>query len=423
MQRVFVLDKNKQPLAPCHPARARQLLKNRRAAVYRQQPFTIIIKDREGGDTQETELKIDPGSRTTGLALVQHNQRGKRVIWAAHLYHRGLAVRDALLKRRQLRRARRSRKTRYRQPRFLNRRKPIGWLPPSLESRVQNILTWVNRLNSSAPITALAVELARFDTQRLQNPEISGVEYQQGELYGYEVREYLLEKWGRHCAYCGVSRVPLQVEHIIPKDRGGSNRVSNLTIACQPCNQEKGNRTAEEYGFPEIQVQAKRPLRDVAAVNATRWALWQRLAALGLPLVAGTGGQTKYNRCQQGYPKAHWIDAACVGRSGKDVQIVPSMRAIQIRAVGRGKRQKCGTDRYGFPIRHAGREKRYLGFQTGDIVMAIVPKGKAAGKHIGRVTIRRRPRFRLNGYDIHPKYMLRLQRADGFEYEFERRLC
>ncbi len=104
---------------------------------------------------------------------------------------------------------------------------------------------------------ALSLELVKFDTQLMQNAEISGVEYQQGELAGYEVREYLLEKFGRRCAYCRKTNVPLQIEHIVPKVRHGSNRVSNLTLACKACNDAKGKRTAAEFGHPEIQTQAQ----------------------------------------------------------------------------------------------------------------------------------------------------------------------
>ncbi|MEM9954190.1 MAG: RNA-guided endonuclease IscB, partial [Chloroflexota bacterium] len=270
MQQVLVVDKNGKPLMPCHPARARELMDKGRAKVFRQYPFTIIILDREGGDTQDVQVKVDPGSKTTGLALVADCRRGLKCIWAGELNHRGQQIRDALLSRRQQRRSRRGRKTRYRPARFLNRRRREGWLAPSLRSRVDNILTWVKRLMRFVPITHIAQELVRFDTQKMQNAEISGIEYQQGELQGYEVREYLLEKWGRQCAYCGVQHVPLEIEHIVPKSRGGSNRVSNLTLACHACNQAKGNQTADEFGYPKLQAQAKKPLRDASVINSTR---------------------------------------------------------------------------------------------------------------------------------------------------------
>lgn len=220
---VFVLDQNLKPLDPCHPARARELLKAGRAAVFRRYPFTIVLPNRtaEGSAVHPHRIKIDPGSKTTGIAVVQ--EPTARVTTAVEIIHRGGAIRDALLTRRALRRGRRNRKTRYRQPKFLNRTRKEGWLPPSLESRIANIMTLVFRIRKFCPITAISQELVRFDTQALVNPEISGVEYQRGELFGFEIKEYLLTKWGRKCVYCNIENVPLEVEHIKALSRGGTN--------------------------------------------------------------------------------------------------------------------------------------------------------------------------------------------------------
>lgn len=162
------------------------------------------------------------------------------------------------------------------------------------------------------------MELVRFDMQAMENLEISGLEYQQGTLAGYETREYLLEKWQRKCAYCGKEGVPLQVEHIVPRAKGGSNRVSNLTLACEPCNTKKGTLDLPAFlkkkpdVLKRIEAQAKVSLKDAAAVNATRFALLERLRAVGLPIECGSGGRTKYNRVMRNLPKTHWLDAACV---------------------------------------------------------------------------------------------------------------
>ncbi len=198
--------------------RARMLLKRGRAKVYRYQPFTIILTDREGGPTHPVEHKFDPGSKTTGIALVaDFEKRDRTVVFAAHLEHRGQQIKAALDQRRNIRKLRRYRLCRYRKPRFNNRRKPAGWLPPSLQSRVDNVKTWATKLLGFAPCKAIAVETARFDTQKLQNPEIRGTEYQQGTLFEYEVREYLLEKCQTRCTYCGAQNTPLQIDHIVPK--------------------------------------------------------------------------------------------------------------------------------------------------------------------------------------------------------------
>jgi len=426
--RVFVLDRNLKPLMPCHPARARRLLKGGRAAVYRRVPFTIVLKDRAGGRVQPVRLKLDPGSRVTGLALVAvFKRRGDTVVWAGELRHRGRQISDRLLRRRLLRRGRRYRKTRYRPARFDNRRRPDGWLPPSLRHRVDTVLTWVKRLRKLAPVSHLGMERVKFDTQKLQNPEISGIEYQQGTLFGYEVREYLLEKWGRQCAYCGAENVPLEIDHIVPRSRGGTDRVSNLTLACRDCNEKKGNRDVREFlahdpeRLERILRQCKTPLKDAAAVNATRWRLFEALKATGLPLETSTGGRTRYNRVRQGYPKVHWIDAACVGESGQSVRLDPALKPVAIAATGRGTRQVVKPDRYGFPQTAPGRIKRVQGFQTGDLVKLVQPKGKYAGVHVGRLAgVRADGRFDLKsalGKITAPWHRFTLlQRADGYAY-------
>lgn len=424
---VFVLDAKKQPLMSCYPARARELLDDGKAAVFRMHPFTIILKHRVGGQLQPLRLKFDPGAKTTGMALVATCKRGQRCVWAAELTHRSEQIKLALTKRRSLRRSRRHRHTRYRKPRFLNRRRKKGILPPSLQSRVDHIGAWTARLRRLAPITDLSMELARFDTQQLQNPEISGVEYQQGELMGYEVREYLLEKWGRRCAYCQKQDVALQIDHIDPKSKGGSNRVENLTLACERCNQKKGNQSLEEFlkRKPElcrrIRSQAKAPLKDAAAVNSTRFAMLEKLKSTELPVETGSGGLTKYNRSNQGYQKSHWLDAVCVGESGSEVCVGKSMFVLEIKAMGRGVRQMCGTDRYGFPIRHRARKKEYFGFQTGDLVVAKVPCGKKAGVYAGRVMVRATGSFDLSTSrgriaSISHRYCRKLHKADGYLY-------
>jgi hypothetical protein len=265
-------------------------------------------------------------------------------------------------------------------------------------------------------VSALSVELVRFDTQLMQNAEVSGVLYQQGELAGYEVREYLLEKWARKCAYCGAEGLPLQIEHLTPRARGGSDRINNLALACQSCNQRKGNRTAAEFGFPQLMAQARQPLKDAAAVNTTRWALYGRLVATGLPVEAGTGGRTKYNRTHQGLEKAHWLDAACVGASTPALLRVKGIRPLLVKATGHGTRQMCRTDKYGFPKQHKPRARSFQGWKTGDLVRAVVPRGKYAGVLTGRIALRFRPSFRLSLVDVHPKYLTRLHLSDGYDY-------
>lgn len=419
---TFVIDTNKRQLDPIHPAHARKLLSNGKAAVFRRYPFTIILKHVVDITPAPVSVKIDPGSKVTGIALLE----GDKLIFAAELTHRGQTIKASLDSRRAIRRSRRARHTRYRQARFLNRIRPKGWLAPSLQHRVDTTLTWVNKFIEFAPVDSLVMELVRFDLQQLENPEISSVEYQQGELLGYEVREYLLNKWDRKCTYCKVENVPLQVEHIQPKAKGGTNRISNLCLACEKCNQKKGTQDIKNFlsGKPDllkqIQSQAKRPLKDAAAVNSTRWALFNALKLNGLSVETGSGGLTKYNRTRRSLPKTHYFDAACVGKIDK--LIVLTTQPLLIKSNGHGTRQMCRTDKFGFPSRYVPRDKFVKGFQTGDIVKAIVTSGKKIGEYVGRVAVRTSGAFNISAKElvqgIGHKYCRILHRKDGYSYQY-----
>ena len=436
--RSFVLGKSGEALMPCHPARARQLLRDGRAVVHRRLPFVIRLKDRKDGVVQPVRVKLDPGSRTTGIALVREEEhvdresgevrRSAHVLWMGELAHRGQAIRDRLTARRAFRRRRRTANLRHRAPRFDNRTRPAGWLAPSLRHRIETTAAWVARLQRWAPVTAISMELVRFDTQLMQNPEISGIQYQQGTLAGYEVREYVLEKWGRCCAYCDARDVPLEIEHIVPKSKGGSDRVANLTLACRPCNQRKGSQSIEDFlaqdqeRLKRILAQAKAPLKDAAAVNATRWSLLEALKATGLPVETGSGGRTKWNRSRLGIPKTHALDAACVG----DVDRIEGwqMPALSIKATGRGSYCRTRLTRHGFPRGYLMRCKRVWGFQTGDLVRATVPAGKKVGVYIGRVAVRASGSFNVQTpqevvQGIHARHCALLQRADGYGYSLQ----
>ncbi len=425
---VFVLDARKRPLMPCSEKRARLLLLRGRARVVRRYPFTIRLVDRrvENSVLQPVEIKLDPGSKTTGLAVVRAEGGNKptAVLFLAELTHRGRKISEKLTARRAFRRRRRG-NLRYRPARFDNRTRSEGWLAPSLRHRVETVSSWVARLRRLVPVTGLAMELVRFDMQAMENPDIEGAEYQRGTLAGYELRSYLLAKWDHACAYCGAVEVPLNLDHIVPRARGGSNRVSNLACACISCNEEKGARPVEEFlaGRPKIlarvKAHAKRPLKDAAAVNATRWALFETLRATGLPVECGSGGRTKWNRARLGVPKTHVLDAACVGVvEALSDWAVP---ALTIKATGRGAYQRTRLDAYGFPRGYLTRSKRIRGFQTGDMVRATVATGKKAGVHIGRVAVRATGSFNIQTptgvvQGINAKHCTILSRADGYSY-------
>lgn len=447
---VFVLDKRKKPLMPCSEKRARLLLDRGRAVVHKRYPFTIRLKDRVERDTQPLRLSIDPGSRVTGLAVSRESESPdgltRHVLNLFELTHRSSQIKAAMEQRADFRRRRRNANLRHRPARFLNRTKPSGWLAPSLQHRVDTIASWVSRLQRLTPLTAISQELVRFDMQKMMNPEIRGVAYQQGTLAGYEVREYLLEKWGRQCAYCGDENVPLEIEHITAKSQGGSDRINNLSIACRACNQSKGALSLamffeQDKGLQQrlkkngrqaltqlkrVEAVRTRPLHDAAAVNATRWALHRVLKDSGLTVSVGSGGQTKYNRQRLTIPKTHALDAVCVG---KVAAIQDWQRPVlAIKATGRGSHQRTRLTRYGFPRGYLMREKKVKGFQTGDMVKAVVTKGTKMGTYVGRVAIRKNGYFNIQTahgiiQGINWQYCHLLCRGDGYGYSYQPKIA
>ncbi len=423
---VFVLDQKKQPLMPCTPKRARLLLKKGRAVVHRVRPFVIRLKDRcrQDAHLQPLTLKIDPGSKTSGMALarVEETEAGAihHALFLAEVSHRGEQVHKNKVRQRNARRRRRCANLRHRAPRYANRGISSGWLAPSLLSRVGNVVTWSTRLSKWAPLSRLEVERVRFDSQFLQNPEIAGTQYQQGTLAGWEARAYLLVKYEYRCAYCSKMDTPFEVDHILPRSRGGSNRISNLCLACHACNQQKGDQTAAEFGHPQVEAQAKRPLKDAAAVNATRFKVVEALRVLGLPIGTWTGGRTRWNRARFAVEKTHALDALCVG----DVAGVRpgTLKTLAIKASGRGDHCRTNWTKEGFPRGYKMRQKQVRGFKTGDRVRAVVPaKLKPAGIHVGRVQVRKSGSFALKARDrdldgINAQYVHLIQRADGYDY-------
>lgn len=432
--RVLVLDKHKNPLMPTKPKRAKELLRAGRARVHKVYPFTIRLTDRtaEESEVGGVVVKIDPGSKATGIIIARADAAGTvHGLMGMEIRHRGQQVHLAMVSRAQFRRGRRSRNLRYRAPRSSNRRRPDGWLAPSLRHRVEHVAAWVTRLRKLAPITALTVEAVRFDTQILQNPEISGVQYQQGTLAGCEVREYLLEKWGRQCAYCGATGIPLNIDHIVPQARGGSHRVSNLTISCVPCNQAKDTTPVAEFvtdpnRLARILAQAKVPLSDAAAVNTTHRALWRSLTATGLPVESASGGRTKWNRVRNAVPKSHVLDALCAGTVGA-VGSWP-VRVLVATSTGRGSYARTRSDAYGFPRLRLTRVKRHHSFVTGDLVRAVVPSGAKTGTYTGRVAVRKTGRFNITTQDetvqgVSHRHCRLIQRADGWRYHEQEETC
>ncbi|WP_406386735.1 RNA-guided endonuclease IscB [Streptomyces sp. NBC_01618] len=435
-----MLDCHGRPLMPTHPARARRLLSQGRAAVISHMPFAIRMKDRTLAQSEGTgvEVRVDPGSKGTGIAVTMEQSAPssaavpksvRRGLFAIELRHRGSHISKRMQQRAAYRRRRRSANLRYRPVRFRNRARKDGWLPPSVQHRIDTTVSVVRRLGRLFPVNEIHVERVAFDTHALSaGHPLEGAEYQQGTLCGFEIREYLLVKWGSTCAYCGVTGVPLQIEHICPRARGGSDRASNLTLACGPCNQAKGSRMPADFlaDSPErlarIVAQAKAPLRDAAAVNATRRLLHVALTGLGRPVRAWSGGRTKYNRIRSSLPKTHTLDALCVGELAESTSLVSHPNAVLVViATGRGVYARTTPDKFGFPRLRRPRQKQHHGYATGDLVAASLPSGKYRGHHVGRVAVRATGRFNIRTASglvqgVHHRRLRMLKRADGYGY-------
>jgi len=346
---VYILNKQGKPLMPCKPTKAKHLLKEKKARVIQVEPFIIQLLFGSSNYRQPITLGVDPGYQNVGLSAISN----KKEIYRSDVQLR-IDIPKLLMERKMFRKNRRNRKTRYRKPRFDNRSKKNGRLVPSIKHKLDSHIRLVNAVEKILPITKIIIEVASFDSQKMQNPEISGVEYQQGTLHGYAVREYLLEKWSRECVYCGKRNVPLEIEHIVPKSRGGTDRVSNLTLSCHECNQEKSNMTAEEFGHPEIQKQAEKSLKATAFMNIVRWKLVNILNCKHT-----YGNITKRNRIKNDIVKSHSNDAFVIAGGTKDVDrsdVLIKQKQVRRnnRKLVKGQRgeisNKCPREVFGFRL-------------------------------------------------------------------------
>ena len=304
---VYVLNMRGEPLMPCSPVKARKLLQAKKAIVKRKFPFTIQLKVASGENRQPITLGVDPGSRYVGLSASTE----KAELYAAEVELRP-DVSKLLAQRRELRRTRRGRKTRYRPARFDNRvkSKHKGWLAPSVEHKLASTLSRIEAVTRILPITTIIVEVAPFDIQRLQNPSISGKEYQEGaQLDFYNVREYVLWRDQYTCQHChGKSKEPkLHVHHIESRLTGG-NAPNNLVTLCLTCHD------ALHAGKFKLNIKRGRSFKDAAYMNITRKTLIKRLQEdyPQLELRISYGYKTKYLRDKYHIGKTHHDDAFCI---------------------------------------------------------------------------------------------------------------
>ena len=292
---------------PCSPRKARILLKEDRAKVIRREPFTIQLLYGSSGYKQKVNLGVDAGSKHIGLSATT----SKKELFAGEVKLRTDIV-NLLSTRRQFRRSRRNRKTRYRKSRFLNRvhSKHKGWLAPSIENKIQCHLSIVAKLYKILPIDKVIVETASFDIQKIKNPNIQSDEYQKGEQLGFcNIREYVLFRDGHKCQCCkGKSRDKVLNVHHIESRKTGGNAPNNLITLCETCHKGYHNGTVK---LPKT-IKRGMSFRDSSFMGIMRWSFYNKLKEL-YPNVSMTFGYiTKNTRIRAGLPKEHYVDARCI---------------------------------------------------------------------------------------------------------------
>jgi len=419
---VLVIDRQKQPCNAISAAYARILLFTKQAVIHKRFPFTIrlrndnaVLKDRS------YTVKLDPGSRTTGVAITDDQDS---VVMLAELEHRGHIIKKNLDSRRAIRRSRRQRKTRYREVRFLNRTKPEGWLAPSVKSRADNVINFIKKYNKLINIDRVMIENVSFDTAQMSSDSyLIGTDYQQGNLYNKNLRKFIFSKTKGRCSYCEEKAT--EIDHIVPRAKGGTNSTYNLTPACRSCNEKKSNLSLKEFGKlmnkDYSKLEPKKLPKDAAIVQSARNYMVKEISKLVPDTTTHESWITKYNRDQLGLTKQHYYDALSVGEIPTKFDFLTD-KVLQISAKGRGSRQMCSMDKFGFPRTSAKASKSVKGFQTGDIVKAIVPFGSKAGEYLGKVAVRSSGSFNIQTktkviQGIGYRYCHIVQRSDGYSYD------
>lgn len=421
---VFVLNKSKKPLNMITNAEARILLRKKLAVIHKIYPFTIRLRDNScvSKDRAYT-VKVDPGSRHTGIAITDDKDS---VVMLAELEHRGHTIKRSIDKRRSLRYSRRQRKTRYRPARFLNRTKPKGWLAPSVKSRADNVINFIKKYKKLININKVMIEHVSFDTAQMTSDDcLIGTGYQQGPLYDTTLREFVFSKTNGRCSYCGAKAT--EIDHIIPRANGGTNSTYNLTPVCRLCNEKKSNLSLKEFGklvgkdFSKLE--PKKLPKDASIVQIARNYMVKEVTRLVSDTTTYPSWLTKYNRDQLGLPKEHCYDALSVGEIPSKINFLTD-KVLQITAKGRGSRQMCAMNKYGFPRTSPKGSKSVEGFQTGDMVKVIIPKGFKKGKYLGRVAVKSSGYFKIETKsglvkDVGYKYCRLVQRSDGYLYSYK----
>ena len=328
---VFIINKHGEKLMPCKQSKARKLLKQNKAKIIKYNPFTIQLLYGSSGYKQDVSVGVDLGAKYIGVAIQSQN----KVIAKGEIELRQ-DIKSNLDSKRIYRKSRRSRKTRYRQARFLNRvsSKKEGWLPPSIQSRIDNTFFWIDTFCSLLPDAKLNIEVGKFDVQKMMNPEIQGAEYQQGEMFGfYDIRYFVFSRDNYTCQVCKKSKDKiLNTHHIIYRSKGGSNRPSNLITVCTECHTSENHKEGNTLWKWMIDKKKASRYKEAPFMNSLRRRVFAKYPNANIVY----GSWTTPKRKKIGLEKEHYNDALII--SGIESNFIDKTRLFKIKQFRKKKR-------------------------------------------------------------------------------------
>ena len=321
--RVFVINKRMQPLMPCKPQTARRLLKEEKAKVIRLMPFTIQLTVATGEAVQPGVIGVDPGYKHMAVSVIVTNGTGIK----EEVLNLEVSLRNDMVKlnseRRHYRRGRRHRKTWYRQPRFLNRKKAEAWLAPSVQHNMDTHIKIIELIKKLIPIKKIIFEVASFDIQKIKNPEIEGVEYQEGTQKSFwNVREYVLHRDHHKCQQCkGKSKDKVLHTHHIESRRTGGDSPGNLITLCSTCHENVHKEVLK------LKTKRTQSFRAATFMSIVRLKIVEELKNLGNDVVCTYCYLTKSNRIELGLAKTHGNDAFVIAGGTSDTSAADTSAA------------------------------------------------------------------------------------------------
>ena len=303
--RVFIKNMREQALMPCTQRKARILLKQKKAKIIGYKPFTIQLTYATGEAKQDVHVGIDEGARHIGIAITSQNK-----VLAKGEVELRQDVHSLLTTRAMYRRDRRNRKTRYRKPRFLNRKRKEGWLPPSIEGKLNANFLWIDKFCSLVPNPILHIEVGKFDIAKMINPSIEGVEYQQGQCAGYyDVRYFVFDRDNYTCQVCGKSKDKiLHTHHIVYKSLGGTDRADNLITVCTECHTSKNHKEGGILYKWMKEGKKVKQYKEATFMNILRARTYRRYSNA----IITYGSITTPKRKELGLEKTHYNDAIAI---------------------------------------------------------------------------------------------------------------